>query len=99
MGGEELARVIVDSYKSFYEEVYYSQNPEFEHYLTISAVGLGSKINDLAGAVDQLSVLLINGLTGEGQTVQELLTNSITLSRKDSQELNLLVEYVAKYQL
>ena len=91
MGGEELARVIVDSYKSFYEEIYYSQNPEFEHYLTISAVRLGSKINDLAGAVDQLSVFLINGLTGEGQTVQELLTNSITLSRKDSQELNLLV--------
>lgn len=91
MEGEGLADVIVDSYESFYENVFYIENPDFEKYLTISAIRLGDNIDALTVKINQLLELMIDSLNSEDSEMQQLLLNIITISREDNQDLNLLV--------
>jgi hypothetical protein len=94
MDGEELSRVIVDSYGSFYES-YYEENSIQDQYLTLSAIRLGAGIQALTTALDALSGLFNEGLTGEDTAERVLLSNAIGNARNNAQELNALtVPYV-----
>ena len=88
MNGDELAIEIVEGYSSFYEDIFYPQNPSIEQYLTISAIHLGDNINTLSGKVNQVSEMMIDVLNSEDQEIRELLVDAVTTARAQSQELN-----------
>ncbi|MBI5406339.1 MAG: hypothetical protein HZA18_01420 [Nitrospirae bacterium] len=88
MGGRELARVIVDSYKSFYEEVFYPENPDVEQYLTISAIQLKNSMNDMAVEINRLSEGMNGILTGDQTGTGAALLNAVSEARNLTQELN-----------
>jgi hypothetical protein len=72
MDVEALTGLIVDAYENFYECEFYPANPDFEQTLTISAIQLGSVINDTAtktgDLAEALSAALVNPDTRD-QTV------------------------------
>ncbi|MCC6543765.1 MAG: hypothetical protein IT392_04595 [Nitrospirae bacterium] len=88
--GEPLSRVIVDSYRTFYEEIFYpgSDTPDKGKIYTISAIRLGSTINDLALDLDHLAALFIEGLRGEDTVIRGILMAAIGEARNNTQELN-----------
>ena len=90
MRGEGLSGVIVNSYRLFYEGVFYPENgtPDDGKYLTISAIRLGSRMNELALEIDDLAGLLKEGLTGEDTGIHEILLGAIGEARDQVQELN-----------
>jgi len=90
MEGRELARVIVDSYRTFYEEVFYPENPEKEQYLTISAIQLKSSMNDMAMEINRLAEGMNGILTGDQTGTSEALLNAVSEARNLAQELNSL---------
>ena len=92
MRGEELADVIVESYKAFYEEIFYPREgtPDSGKYLTISSIRLGSSLNDLAVEIDELAGLLTGGLSGEDSEMHEILLSAIGEARDNTQDLNSL---------
>lgn len=97
MRGEELADVVVESYKSFYENIYYPREgtPDFWKYLTISSIRIGNSIHELSMEIDELSGLLIEGLSGKDATTHEILLSAIAEARDNTQELNsLYVPYI-----
>ena len=90
MQGEELSDVIVESYKSFYEEIFYPENgtPDNGKLYTISSIRLGSSINELALEIDNLAGLLIGGLEGEDTELHGILMAATGEARDNTQELN-----------
>lgn len=92
--GDELADIIVSSYRSFYEDIYYPKYPEVEQYLTISAIklkhGLNNGIDTLAVDINELSTLLMQCLSSGDTNVRDQLLNVISDSIEDTQELNQL---------
>ncbi len=90
MEGETLSRFIVDSYRAFYEEVFYPKNdtPDKGKIYTISAIRLGSSINGLALEIDDLAGLLIDGLSGEDSDIHGILMTAVGEARDNTQELN-----------
>lgn len=92
--GDELADIIVSSYRSFYEDIYYPKYPEVEQYLTISAVklkhGLRNGIDTLAVDINELSTLLRQCLYSEETGVRDQMLNIISDVIGDTQELNQL---------
>jgi hypothetical protein len=58
MTPEALAGLIVRTYRDFYENVFYPANPDFEQYLTISAVRLGGSLEALGAVVNDLAMKL-----------------------------------------
>ena len=91
MRGDALAKLIVDSYRSFYEGIFYPENntPVEGRYLTISSIRLGSSINQLAFEIDNLSGLLMAGLTGDDAETRGLLLDAIGEARDQAGELKL----------
>lgn len=90
MEGENLSRVIVDGYRSFYEEIFYPKNdtPDMGKLYTISSIRLGASINELALEIDDLAGLLKGGLEGEDTEIHERLMAAIGEARYSTQELN-----------
>ena len=88
MEGRELARVIVDSYRTFYEEVFYPENPEKEQYLTISAIQLKSSMNDMAMEINRLAEGVNGIFTGDQTEAGEALLTAVSEARNLAQELN-----------
>lgn len=81
MDAEQLAGLIVETYRDFYEEVFYPDNPNFEQYLTISAIELGSTMTDTANTISNLAQALQNSLD-DPATV-----DAIAASRDQAQNL------------
>jgi hypothetical protein len=54
----DLSKWIVQTFGDFYEDVYYPANPGVEQNLTISAVHLGERMDNMVGAVDDLAIQL-----------------------------------------
>lgn len=85
MSADDLSGVVVDSYKKFYEEIFYIKNPTFEQNLTISAIRMGDGIGALADGIDALAGEMLDLLNSE---TGGFLVEEIEQVRKDTQELN-----------
>lgn len=88
MDGSTFARGIVESYRSYYENVYYPENPGTEQVLTISAIRLKGDLDNLVFRMEHLSNLLVEGLSDNVPDLQEILVNAIGTAREQTQELN-----------
>lgn len=86
---EALAQTIVQSYRTFYETVFYPTHPGFEHFLTISAIRLGPAIQAIADQANTWAdawLGMLNNPSTRQTAVQEL-----TAARKAAQPIDKFV--------
>lgn len=88
MQGKDLAHVIVDSYRTFYEEVFYPENPGKEQYLTISAIQLKDRMNEMAVEINRLSEAMNGILAGNNTESGNAMISAVSEARYLTQELN-----------
>ncbi|MFQ5454928.1 MAG: clostripain-related cysteine peptidase [Nitrospirota bacterium] len=82
---EGLAALMVKAYRDFYEEIFYHDNPDFEQYLTISAVRLGHSIEESVRDIDRLSRALKRAID-DNKTGNDII-DSVTDVRENVQKL------------
>ncbi|HUK56505.1 MAG TPA: clostripain-related cysteine peptidase [Nitrospiria bacterium] len=58
MTSEDLAQLIVEAYRNFYENIFYPANPDFEQHLTVSAIRLGSAFESFVVKINNLALQL-----------------------------------------
>ncbi len=85
---EALAGVIVQAYRNFYEQVFYPAHPNFEQYLTISAVRLGADMEALALRVSDLVKQLTAAI--QDSSSRDTTTTSIGSAFDSSQGMAVL---------
>jgi len=88
MTTEALADLIVRSYRNFYEEVFYPANPNFEQYLTVSAVRLGPDMEELTALTDDLAVKLTAAM--QNPSTRDATVSAIGAARDAAQAMDLL---------
>ena len=81
IGPEELSGLIVQSYRNFYEDVFYPANPGFTQLLTISAIDLEELKNSFVPKLDELALAMMNSLDSPGTL------NAITSARSETQNI------------
>ncbi|MBI3358010.1 MAG: hypothetical protein HY037_00215 [Nitrospirae bacterium] len=88
MQSAALANLIVETYQNFYEQVFYPANPNFEQYLTISAVRLGADIEQLASLVDTLARNLTAAI--QDQTTRDAAILAVGSAANSTQQMDML---------
>jgi len=89
MGTEDLSKVVVDSYRDFFEGTFYPQNPYYERRHTISALRT-TYMGQIAQEVDSLSGGLISLIDDSITRVDTLAL--IRTARQDAQAIDYYVQ-------
>jgi hypothetical protein len=88
MTPEALAGLIVQTYRDFYEGVFYPANPGFEQYLNISAVRLGADMEELTSRVDDLAIKLTAAI--QNPTTRDATVSAVGSATAAAQGMDLL---------
>lgn len=88
MTPEALSGLIVRTYRDFYEQVFYPANPNFEQYLTISAVRLDTNLGGLTVLLNDLAEKLTAEF--ENPSTRDAAVAAVGSARGSAQEMDLL---------
>jgi hypothetical protein len=88
MAQEALAGLTVQTYRDFYEQVFYPANPNFEQYLTISAVQLGTDMEVLTALVNDLAMKLTAAI--QNPSTRDATIAAVGTARDAAQGMDLL---------